>query len=324
MCDFRLSPIIWRSDRRSDQSQLLEARVKKTIVSFVLAVLLSAVCMAQSSAAVQAGGSVCPNTSASADKSGAQVNSTPSTEATSQAAASGKHGNAQAASASRLQSGSTVQAELSKPVDVRKNKPGDEVIAKTTQDVKSDGKVVLPKGSKIVGKVTQAQARAKGQDKSQLGIAFDHAILKDGSQMPVSFAIQAVGNSESAASAAAADDSAMMAGNAGGMARGSASGAAGSRGGLVGGVGSTAGGVVNTTGSAAGSTLNTGNVAGATTGTNVAGGLTSTSQGVGGMPGMTLSSVGSGTATAGSVISSSSSNVRLDSGTRMLLKANGQ
>ena len=177
--------------------------MKKPVVSFVLAVLLSAVCMAQSSADVQAGGSASQNTSASADKSGAQANSSTSAEATSQAAASGNHGNAQAASASRLQSGSTVQAELSKPVDVRKNKPGDEVIAKTTQDVKSDGKVVLPKGSKIVGKVTQAQARAKGQDESQLGIAFDHAILKDGTQMPVSFAIQAVGNSESAASAAA-------------------------------------------------------------------------------------------------------------------------
>jgi len=193
--------------------------MNRTIVSFLLAVFLSAVAMAQSSADVQAGGSASQNTSASADKSGAQANSSGSAEATSQAAASGKHGNAQAASASRLQSGSTVQAELSKPVDVRKNKPGDEVIAKTTQDVKSDGKVVLPKGSKIVGKVTQAQERAKGQDESQLGIAFDHAILKDGTQMPVSFAIQAVGSSEAAASAAAADDSAMMAGNAGGMAR---------------------------------------------------------------------------------------------------------
>ena len=168
--------------------------MNKTIVSFLLAVLLSAVCLAQSSADVQAGGSASQNTSVSADKSGAaQANSSSSAEAASQADVSGKHGNAQAASASRLQSGSTVQAELSKPVDVRKNKPGDEVIAKTTQDVKSDGKVVLPKGSKIVGKVTQAQARAKGQDESQLGIAFDHAILKDGTQMPVSFAIQAVG-----------------------------------------------------------------------------------------------------------------------------------
>jgi hypothetical protein len=300
-----------------------EAHMNRTIVSFLLAALLSAVCLAQSSAAVQAGGSASQNTSASADKSGAQANSSNSAEATSQASASGKHGNAQATSASRLQSGSTVQAELTRALDVRKNKPGDEVIAKTTQDVKSDGKVVLPKGSKIIGKVTQAQARAKGQDESQLGIAFDHAILKDGSQMPVSFAIQAVGNSESAASAAAADDSAMMAGNAGGMATGSGS-AAGSRGGLVGGVGSTAGGVANTTGSAAGSTLHTGNVAGATTATNATGGLTSTTQGVVGMPGLTLSSVGSGTTTAGSVISSSSSNVRLDSGTRMLLRANGQ
>ena len=201
---------------------------------------------------------------------------------------------------------------------------GDEVIAKTTQDVKSDGKVVLPKGSKIVGKVTQAQARAKWQDESQLGIAFDHAVLKDATQMPVSFAIQAVGNSEAAASAAAADDSVMMDGNAGGMTRGSGSGAAGSRGGLVGGVGSTAGGVANTTGSVAGSSLHTGNVAGANTGTNVAGGLTSTSQGVVGMPGMTLSSVASSSTAAGSMISSSSSNVRLDSGTRMLLRANGQ
>src|ERR1700681_4661715 len=241
--------------------------MNRTIALF-LSVLISVVCLAQSPADVQAGGSASQNTSVSADKSGAQANSSSSAAATSQAAASGNHGNAQAASASRLQCGSTVHAELSKPVDVRKNKPGDEVIAKTTQDVKSDGKVVLPKGSKIVGKVTQAQARAKGQDESQLGIAFDHAILKDGTQMPVSFAIQAVGNSESAASAAAADDSAMMAGDAGGMARGSGSGAAGSRGGLVGGVGSTAGGVANTTGSVAGSTLHTGNVAGANTGTD--------------------------------------------------------
>src|SRR6266849_8729156 len=290
------------------------------LMVLLLTVLLTAACMAQSSAEVQAGGSASQNTSVSADKSGAQANSTSSAEAASHATASGKPGNAQAAGSSGLQSGSTVQAELSKPVDCRKNKPGDEVTAKTTQDVKSDGKVVLPKGSRIVGKVTQAQARAKGQDESKLGIAFDHAILKDGTQMPVSFAIQAIGNSEAAASAAVADDSATMGGNAGGMARGSGSGAVGSRGGLVGGVGSTAGGVANTTGSVAGSTLHTGNA----TGTNVAGELTSTSQGVVGMPGMTLSSVASSSTTAGSVIRSSSSNVRLDSGTRMLLKVTGQ
>jgi len=300
-----------------------ETHVNKIMV-LLLTILLSAICMAQTSAEVQAGGSASQNTSVSAGKSGAQTNSNSSAEAASHATASGKAGNAQVASSSGLQSGSTVQAELSKPVDCRKNKPGDEVTAKTTQDVKSGGKVVLPKGSKIVGKVTQAQARAKGEDESNLGIAFDHAILKDGTQVPVSFAIQAIGNSQDAASAAAADDSAAIAGDAGGMATASGSGAsrsgAAATRGTVGGVTSTAGSVVNTTGSAAGATLHTANA----TGANVTGGLTSTSQGVVGMPGMTLSSVASSSTTAGSVISSSSSNVRLDRGTRMLLKVTGQ
>src|SRR5258708_25355688 len=193
--------------------------MKRTVVSFLLAVLLSAVCLAQSSAGGQAGGSAWQNTSASADKSGAQASSTSSAEAASQANASGKHGSAQAASASQLQAGSTVQAELTKPVDVRKNKPGDEVVAKTTQDVKSEGHVVLPKGSKIIGRVTQAQARAKGQEESQLGMAFDHAILKDGTQVPAAFTIQAIGRSESEAAAATAaeTDGMMTGGNAGGM-----------------------------------------------------------------------------------------------------------
>src|SRR5438876_3612749 len=176
------------------------------------AVLLAGMCWAQSSAGAQASASASQNTQVSADKSGAQATSTTDANASQAATASGKNGEVSAAN--QLAAGSTVQAELTKPVDVRKNKPGDEVVAKTTQDVKSDGHVVLPKGSKIVGRVTQAQARAKGQEESQLGMAFDHAILKDGSQMPVSFAIQAVGSSESATSAAVADDSAMMGGNA--------------------------------------------------------------------------------------------------------------
>jgi hypothetical protein len=217
---------------------------------------------------------------------------------------------------SQLKAGSTVQAELTKPVDVRKSKPGDEVIAKTTHDVKSDGHVVLPKGSKVVGRVTQAQERTKGQEESQLGMAFDHAILKDGTQMPVAFTIQAIGRSESeaAATTAAETDGMMAGGNAGGMT--SAGGNAGmqSRGGL-GGVTSTAGGVVNNAGSAAGTTLHTaGN-----TGAGVTGNLGATSQGVVGLPGMTLSAAPSSMAGVGSVISSKDSNVRLDSGTRMIL-----
>ena len=75
--------------------------MNRTIILF-LTVLLSAVCIAQTSADMQAGGSASQNTSASADKSGAQASSTSSAEAASQANVSGKHGNAQAASASQL------------------------------------------------------------------------------------------------------------------------------------------------------------------------------------------------------------------------------
>ena len=48
---------------------------------------------------------------------------------------------------------------LANSLDAKKNKPGDRVEARTTQDVKQDGKVVLKKGTHLVGHVTQAQAR---------------------------------------------------------------------------------------------------------------------------------------------------------------------
>jgi hypothetical protein len=296
--------------------------MKRISILVLSAVVFAGMCWAQSSAGAQASTSASQSTQVSADKSGVQASSKTDANASQAAAVSGKNGEVSAAN--QLKAGSTVQAELTKPVDVRKNKPGDEVVAKTTQDVKSDGRVVLPKGSKIVGRVTHAQARAKGQEESQLGMAFDHAVLKDGTQMPVAFTIQAIGRSESGAAAATAaeTDSMMAGGNAGGMT--SAGGGAGMQGrGGLGGVTSTAGGVVNSTGSVAGSTVNGAGRAGAGVAGGATGGLSgnlgATSQGVVGMPGMTLSAADSSMAGVGSVISSKESNVRLDSGTRMIL-----
>jgi len=142
-------------------------------------------------------------------------------------------------------------------------------------------------------KVTQAQARAKGRTSRQLGIAFDHAILKDGLKWPV-FVPQSRqwGNSESAASAAAADDSAMMGGTAGGMARNSGFWRRRKLSWRAGWAESVRLPMeLQHDWQRCRSTLHTGNVAGANTATNATGGLTSTSQGVVGMPGMTLSSV---------------------------------
>src|SRR5258706_11493241 len=125
--------------------------MKKTSVLVLTAIVFAGICWAQTSESAQSA-AASQNTSVSADKSGAQGNFQTDANASQKAKASlpGEHG--QASTANQLAAGSTVQAELTKPVDVRKNKPGDAVIAKTTQDVKSDGHVVLPKGSKIVGR----------------------------------------------------------------------------------------------------------------------------------------------------------------------------
>src|SRR6185503_7779945 len=107
----------------------------------------------------QADAAAAQDTSVSANKSGAKAGSNTSANTSQETAATGKNGQTQAASAGQMQSGSAVQAELTKPVDARKCKRGDEVAARTTQDVKSDGRTVLPKGSKLVGHVTDVQAR---------------------------------------------------------------------------------------------------------------------------------------------------------------------
>jgi len=200
--------------------------------------------------------------------------------------------------------------------------------------VKSEGKTVIPKGSKLVGHVTQASARANGQSESALGIVFDKAILKNGQEVPLNVAIQALASAQSS-TAVAGPDTDMMSGM-GASAAGS--GAASGRGAL-GGVTSAAGGAVGTVtntaanvGGVAGGTVNSAanassNIAGASRGAvgglNAAGQLTSNSQGVFGLNGLNLGAAASN-ATEGSVITSAGKNVHLDSGTRMLLVSQAQ
>jgi len=200
--------------------------------------------------------------------------------------------------------------------------------------VKSEGKTVIPKGSKLVGHVTQASARTEGESESALGIVFDKAILKNGQEIPLSAGIQALASAQSGVSAAGSDMDTV-----GGMgASGAGSGIAGGRG-AVGGVTSAAGGAVGTVtntaanvGGVAGGAVNTaanagGSLAGASKGAvgglNAAGQLTSNSQGVFGLNGLNLNAAASN-ATQGSVITSAGKNVHLDSGTRMLLVSQAQ
>ncbi len=268
--------------------------------------------------AAQASSSASSSTSVQADKSGAAASNNTSTST------SAKSGHSSAS----LSNGTAMNAALSQPVDARKNKPGDQVTARTTEATKSDGKVVIPKGSKLIGHVTECKQRSKDEKESALGIVFDKAILKNGQEIPLNVAIRALAAAQSAATTSVGGDDL----SAGGAAMGSAR---ASGGGALGGVRSTAGaatGAVTNTAANAGGIANgaansTVNAAGATRGAvgglNTAGQLTSNSQGVFGLEGLNLNAAASNS-TQGSLITSTSKNVHLDSGTQLLLVSQAQ
>jgi hypothetical protein len=250
----------------------------------------------------------------------------------SSASASANTSNAASASAGKnsasLASGTTINAVLTKSIDARHAKPGDEVTAKVTQDVKSNGKIVIARNSKLVGHVTEAKAKEKGESNAQssLGIVFDHAVLKNGEQVPTPLVIQALAAAQSNAAASSMNEP--MGAPMGGATR--------AGGGLMNGVGSTVGATAGVAGNAAGNLgRTTGSVANTTAGVagsaagsaggalNASGQLTSRSTGAIGLSGLQLTSQGS-SAAQGSVITSSSKTVKLDSGTQLLLRAASQ
>ena len=297
----------------------------KRILSILAVGMLGAwATAAQTSASGQAGASTQSQTAAQASKSGAQASGSGSAAASSSASANANAGNNSAS----VSNGSKIDATLATSLDAKRSKPGDEVEARAAQDIKQDGKVVLKKGTRLVGHVTQAQARAKGQTQSQLGIMFDHAVLKNGQEVPFNASIQALAAAQTMASTGA--DDIMASGGGMGAVQGSARG-----GGLVGGVASTAGG---TAGATTGSVMNTassvssnagGSLNGVSRSTGAVGGLTSSgrlasnSSGVFGLEGLSIDSAAS-SATQGSMIVSATKNVHLDSGTQLLLMTTGQ
>jgi hypothetical protein len=95
--------------------------------------------------------------------------------------------------ATKILPGTIISAQLSKTVDVKKVKAGDKIEAKTAVDLLSDGEVVIPKGSKITGHISDVKARSKDSKESMVGIVFDQLSTKDGGELAIQAAIQAIG-----------------------------------------------------------------------------------------------------------------------------------
>jgi hypothetical protein len=197
---------------------------------------------------------------------------------------------------------------LSKSVDSKKAKVGDEVTATVASDVRTTAGIEIPRGSKLMGKITQANARSRGDGTSALGLSFHRATLKDGTTLNLVSTIQAVVAAPPPTPAPADSMPDASSGPRGGY------GSTPSSEGPVGRVGSTAGGlagdVTNTAGSVAG---------------NAVGGLpqaagsdpmvTTRTTGVVGIKNVQISS----STSTETVLASNDKSVKLDGGTRLLV-----
>lgn len=106
----------------------------------------------------------------------------------------------------RLTTGSAVEAVLKKSLDAKTAKVGDMVEAQITSSVKSSGVVAIPRNAKLLGKVTAIQARTKSQKESKLGMQFDRAVLKDGTEIPLRLEIQSFAGAQPLTAGSFADE----------------------------------------------------------------------------------------------------------------------
>jgi len=97
------------------------------------------------------------------------------------------------ASLGQIADGGAIVAELTKSVNARKAKVNGKIESKVTMDLLWHNKVVIPRGTKIVGRVTDARVRTKDVPESTVIIAFDRVVWSGGREIPLKATIQALG-----------------------------------------------------------------------------------------------------------------------------------
>lgn len=361
-CRLRLSAelLSQASAKLSISSSTMEGKVMKTarllVVAAAAASFASLPLMAQSvnasaqqSASASAAGR---NVNQSADAgAGAGMNhgsAQANGAADSSLAAQGRHGSA-GANASGWAAGNAqmrpVRGELQSKLDSKTAKVGEPVVLKTTEKTKTADGFIIPKGSRLVGHVTEVEAHAKGHARSSMGIAFDRAELKNGQSFAIHSVIESVGPSAAQLEAASMANEDTMAGPAGGgMAAGGGAIAGGGAGlgraggglvgggaGMVGGATSAVGGIGSGVASNSGGALNagggaidaTGNLAG-NAAANVGRGVNGSAGAAGALgahataiPGVMLDSNAAGEASG--VFTAARQNIHFESGTEMVL-----
>lgn len=232
-------------------------------------------------------------------------------------AASAQEASASGQSAASLifDGSTTIEGQLQSTLDVKKSKVGDPVVLKTTKAIKEQGRTIVPKGSKLLGRVTDVQQKTKSDNASRLGLLFDR-LEGGGLSSEITASIVSITN-VAAARPMDSNDSDLF-GSASTSSR--SSGTASSRGGLLGGGGVPAGGLLGSVGNTVGSTLNAGTAAvGSVTNTasNTVGAATGTV--INTVNGIQISQSASGSAQAGATLEAAGRNIKLEKGTSFQL-----
>lgn len=90
-----------------------------------------------------------------------------------------------------IASGTRLAAQLQNSLDARKAKVGDQVVLKTTEAIKSEGRTAVKKGALLRGHVTSVTQKTKGQAASQVKLVFDQ--LDNGSlTVPITATISSI------------------------------------------------------------------------------------------------------------------------------------
>src|SRR5258705_1116097 len=97
-----------------------------------------------------------------------------------------------------IQSGTRLAGELQNTIDVGRASVGDEVMLKTTEAIKSEGRTVASKGSRLFGRVTDVSQKTKANGESHVSVLFER--LETGSlQIPIFARIVSIEKGKSSA-----------------------------------------------------------------------------------------------------------------------------
>ncbi len=92
-----------------------------------------------------------------------------------------------------LKSGTPIEIQSTKTIYAREVEVGDLVKFRVVNDVKISGKVAVPSGTIVDGRVTEAKKSSIAGTKGRLAIDFRYLIMEDGTQVPLAGNVRVAG-----------------------------------------------------------------------------------------------------------------------------------